>query len=107
MVAPASSRRWSITNGQGNNRFLGSGRPLLLTPIIQRLDSHEPRRVSQALFDAQQLVVLGGAVGARGRAGLDLSRARADGEVGDERVFRFARAMRDHAGVLVPPRQLD
>ena len=34
--------------------------------IIQRLQSQEPRRRAKFLFDAQQLVVFGDAVGARG-----------------------------------------
>src|SRR5437879_6436453 len=40
-------------------------------------------RASQILFDAQELVVLGDAVGAAGRAGLDLAGVRRHGDVGD------------------------
>src|SRR4051812_7067143 len=45
---------------------------------------------AELLFDAQQLVVLGDAIGAARRARLDLPGARADGEVGDRRVFGLA-----------------
>ena len=54
---------------------------------------------AELLFDAQQLVVFADAIGAAGRAGLDLSGAGADGEVGDRRVFGFAGAVRDDRGV--------
>ena len=57
------------------------------------------RAGAELLFDPQQLVVLGDAVGAARRAGLDLAGAGADGEIGDRRVFGLARAVRDDAGV--------
>src|SRR6185436_615514 len=62
---------------------------------------------SQLLFDAKELVVLRDAVGAARRAGLDLTRARSDGEVGDEGVLRLTGAMRDHGQVSGPSRHLD
>ena len=40
-------------------------------------------RLAELLLDAQQLVVLGDAVAARRRAGLDLAAVGGDGEVGD------------------------
>ena len=52
---------------------------------------------TELFFDAQQLVVLGDAIGAAGRAGLDLAGAGADREVGDGRVLGLAGAVRDDA----------
>src|SRR5690606_39817145 len=51
------------------------------------------RLAAELLFDAQQLVVLGDAVGAAQRAGLDLTSGSADGEIGDGAVFGLAGAM--------------
>ena len=65
------------------------GRPLL--PLEQR--SAVEGRLAQNLFDPQQLVVLGHAVGPRGRAGLDLAGAQRHGQVGDGRVLGLAAAM--------------
>src|SRR5215207_2181947 len=50
----------------------------------------------QLLLDAQQLVVLGHAVAAAGRAGLDLARVGRNGQVRDRRVLRLARPVRNH-----------
>ena len=58
------------------------------------------RVAAQFLFDAQELVVFRDAVGAAGRSGLDLTGARGHHEIGDERVFGFAGAMRDDVGVV-------
>ena len=44
---------------------------------------------TKLLFDAQQLVVLADAVGARKRTGLDLPGSGTHGQIGDEGVFRF------------------
>ena len=67
-----------------------------------------PRRgVAQLLLDAQQLVVLGGALAARQRAGLDLAGVDGHGEVGDEGVLRLARAVRDDGAVGRALGQLD
>src|SRR3989338_1787414 len=52
--------------------------------------------VAEHLFDAEELVLLCQAVSTAHRARLYLPRAEADREVGDGRVFRFARAMRDN-----------
>jgi hypothetical protein len=56
--------------------------------------------VAELFFDPQQLVVLAHPIGPAGRARLDLARRRADREVGDRRIFGFARAVRDDRGVL-------
>src|SRR5664280_1610795 len=70
-----------------------------------------PARVNglgaELFLDAEQLVVLGDAIGAAGRAGLELADAGGDGEVGDGRVLGLARAVRDHGRVAVLTRQLD
>src|ERR1035441_9300054 len=55
--------------------------------------------LAHLLFDAQQLVVLRDAVGAAGRSGLDLAGVGGHGEVGDDGIFGFTRAVRDHRGV--------
>jgi hypothetical protein len=46
-------------------------------------------------LDLEQTIVFGEPLAARQRAGLDLAAAHDDGEISDEGVFRFARAMRD------------
>src|SRR3981189_2691663 len=51
------------------------------------------------LFDAQELIVFGGAVGAAGGAGLDLASGGGDGEIGDEGVFSFTGAGGNDGGV--------
>ena len=51
--------------------------------------------VSQVLFDAEQLVVFRGSIGARQRSGLDLAGICRDGKIGDEWIFGFTGAMRD------------
>ena len=48
------------------------------------------RAVAELRLDPQQPVVLGDALGARRRAGLDLAGAGGDGEVGDGRVLGLA-----------------
>src|ERR1700746_724014 len=46
-------------------------------------------------LDAEELVVLRNAVGARTRAGLDLAGSGGDRQVSDKRVFGFAGTMRN------------
>merc|ERR1719331_1410499 len=53
-------------------------------------------RRAELLLNAQQLVVLGEALGAARRASLDLARLEANGEVGDERILSLARPVRRH-----------
>src|SRR5262245_31580316 len=57
-------------------------------------------RRTQLLFDAEQLVVLRDPIRPRGSARLDLAGVCRDREVGDRRVLRLARAVRDHGRVL-------
>src|SRR5215469_6784392 len=55
--------------------------------LAQRCPAVEPGCASQFFLDAQQLIVLGDAVGARSGTGLDLSGRGRNGQVGDERVL--------------------
>src|SRR5206468_1317576 len=90
---------------ESGSRFTRTGRVPPLDPVDR--SARILRRARELLFDAQQLIVLRDAVGSARRAGLDLARARADSEIGDERVFRFARAMRDHGQIPGSPRHVD
>jgi hypothetical protein len=51
------------------------------------------RLFAELFVDAEELVVLGDAIAAGGRAGLDLAAVGGDGDVGDGRVFRLAAAV--------------
>ena len=62
---------------------------------------------AEFLFDAEELVVFGDAVGAGGGAGLDLSGSGGDSEIGDEGVFGFAGAVGDHGIVAGLAGELD
>ncbi len=53
----------------------------------------EGGRVSEVLFDAEELVVLGHSIRTRRGAGLDLSRIDRHREVGNGRILRLARAV--------------
>ena len=53
------------------------------------------------------MVVFGDAIGAAGAAGFDLAGSGAYGQVGDEGVFGFARAVADDAGVAEATGQFD
>src|ERR1051325_1190430 len=88
----------SRSSGIAITLILRVTKPALLSPLVQR-SSCKHRRVAQLLLDAQELVVLGDAVAARGRAGLDLPRVRGHGEVGDGGVLGLAGAMRDDVAV--------
>src|SRR5215472_16920490 len=78
-----------------------------LAVVVDPVQAQEARRVFQFFFNSDQLVVFGNAVGARSRAGLDLTCTGANREIGNEGVFRLARAMRDNRIVAVAPRQRD
>ena len=62
---------------------------------------------AELVLDPQQLVVLRGAVGARRGAGLDLTAARGDRDVGDRRVLGLSRPVRDDRRVAAALRELD
>src|SRR3954454_17877449 len=62
---------------------------------------------AEHLLDAEELVVLGLAIRARRRAGLDLPCTGGDGEIRDERVFRLARAVRDDGAIAAGCGELD
>mmetsp|Transcript_12165 Transcript_12165/g.36664 ORF Transcript_12165/g.36664 Transcript_12165/m.36664 type:complete len:247 (+) Transcript_12165:149-889(+) len=61
----------------------------------------------ELFFDAEELVVFGGAFAAAGGAGFDLAGAEADGDVGDEGVFGFAGAVGSHDAPAVGLGELD
>src|SRR5262245_65736456 len=62
---------------------------------------------AQLLLDAEELVVLGDAVGARERADLDLAAVGGDGEVGDGCILGLAGAVRQDGAIARLVRQLD
>ncbi len=74
---------------------------------VDGFDAQELRGLAEFFFDAEELVVLGDAVGAAGRAGLDLAGAGAYREVGDEDVFGLAGAVGDDTGVAVAAGEFD
>src|SRR3954469_2395588 len=65
------------------------------------------RAVAELFLDPEELVVLGDAIRARERPGLDLARIRGDGDVRNRGVLGLARAMGDDDAVAVAPRELD
>src|SRR5579863_3350044 len=70
--------------------------------LSERLQCRLPRKftlASQFLLDAQQLVVFGGTIRARQRAGLDLPAIGRDREVGDGGILGLARAVRHDGGI--------
>src|SRR5438552_10428482 len=75
-----------------------------------QLPARVVRRVAQLLGDAQQLVVLRDAVGARRAPGLDLPYSGRHGEVGDEGILRLAGATgvrsEEHTSELQSPDHL-
>jgi hypothetical protein len=80
-----------------SNYVARMGRPIVVGQlvcesvlIVEAFDAEELSARAQLFFDAEELVVLGDAVGAADRAGLDLAYACGYGEVGDEGVFRLA-----------------
>ena len=97
-------------SGRGIRRILGTtARPYVVlgrSRSLGRRKAFQPAysaEAAQLLLDAQQPVVLGDALAAGRRAGLDLAGARRDDEVGDGRVLGLAAAMADDrrpAGLL-------
>src|SRR5436190_2527671 len=82
-----------------SSRCRGSCRNTGTTLRPQDLPPEELRVGAERLLDAQELVVLRDAIGARRRAGLDLPAAGRDGEVGDRRVLGLAGAVRHDRAV--------
>ena len=74
-----------------------------LPAVVNAFEAQKLGRLAQLFFDAQQLVIFGDAIGARGGAGLDLSGTGADGKVGDKGVFGLAGAVRDDRGKAEAP----
>src|ERR1035438_687159 len=92
-----------------------TARPRMTTKILMRSSAYHgflrncygqctpPRKICPAAefsLNPQQLVVLGDAVRARHRTGLDLARRSTDGKVRDRRILGLARAMRDDGYVV-------
>src|SRR5260370_9945052 len=67
----------------------------------------EASGLAEFFLDAKELVVFGDTIGAACGAGLDLARGGSDSQIGDESVFRFARAMRNDGGVTCFAGKLD
>src|SRR5271168_3950544 len=67
----------------------------LAQKLAQRGFAVEARRAAEFFFDAQELVVLGNAVGAAGGRGLDLPRSGSHGKIGDKSVLGLPRAVRN------------
>src|SRR4051812_30361226 len=98
-----SSKRRVRASTSDSTSAIGS--PLPEARPARRPDRPAVRRgAAELLLDAQQLVVLGDAVGARRRAGLDLPGVDGDGNVGDRRVFGLAGAVADDAREAAAPR---
>ena len=70
-----------------------SSPPARSAQVVEGLHPRVVGDVAELLLDAQQLVVLGDAVGAAGGAGLDLAGVGRHGEVGDGRVLGLAGAV--------------
>src|SRR2546425_4394276 len=64
--------------------------------LIKRRAARIARSTAQVFFYAQELVVLGSPVSARKRTSLYLTRVSGHSQIGNERIFRFTRAVRDH-----------
>src|SRR2546430_8899162 len=84
-----------------------SGGAGALRQCLQRRFAGIFRLLAELLLDAQELVVLGGAVGACQRAGFDLAAIGGDREVGDGGVFGLAGTVRHHGGIAVLVGQFD
>src|SRR5882757_3274896 len=62
---------------------------------------------AELLLDAQELIVFGGAIGPRERAGLDLTAVRGDCKIGNCGVLGLAGTVRHHRGVACLVRSFD
>src|SRR5206468_10405845 len=87
---PAARMLLHLPDGRRRRRSAGASAG---TVPRERRAPGVPRRVVELVFDAQKLVVLGDALGAGRRAGLDLAAAGRHGEVGDRGVFGLAAAV--------------
>src|SRR5580698_2812988 len=74
---------------------------------VHSFQAEKLRRLAQLFFNAQKLVVLGDAIGARSRTGLDLSGAGGHSKIGDKGVLGLSAAVRDDRGVAVAASKLD
>src|SRR5581483_6890029 len=83
----------STTRSVAARDRIASSMPLAPHPTGQRAAAEVRGGLAELSLDAQQLVVLRDAVGARERARLDLAAIRRDREVGDRRVLGLAAAV--------------
>ena len=86
--------------------FIHDDHPALVV-VVQAFQPQERRARSQLFLNPQKLVVLGNAIRAAHRSGLDLAHARGHRQVGDKRILGLAAAVRDHSRITVPAAQLD
>src|SRR5215203_6320116 len=70
-----------------------SPRMFIALDLIKRFSSWIPGRVAEIFFDTQKLVVLRDTVRPAKASGFDLARIRGNREVGNKRIFGFARPM--------------
>src|SRR4029077_13340909 len=78
-----------------------------LVVVVQGFEAEINRSGAEFFFDAEELVVLGDAIGAAGGAGLDLANAGGDSKIGDEGVFTLAGTMRHDSRVAVATAEVD
>jgi len=99
--ATLAQPQWILQQGDEDNQHqrrpthLGA-KQNLFPDVVESVEAGISHRVAEVFLDAQQLVVLGDAIRARERTGLDLHGIEADGNVGNGRILGFAGAMRDH-----------
>src|SRR6202035_2303269 len=74
-------------------------RPAVSRQCLQRCPARIFRLRAQFLLDPQQLIVLGGAIGARQRAGFDLAAIGGDRKVGDGGILGLAGTVRHDGGI--------
>ena len=70
-----------------------------LAQVLKSLAAGEAGGAAEGFFNAQELVIFGGALSAAGGAGFDLSGIDGDGKVGDGAVLGFAGAVGDNRGI--------
>ena len=101
-----SVRRGSRRRATGDEKKPSPG---AITTLLQvaRAKADGPRYAAdrRALFDPEQLVVLGDPVRSSGCASLDLAAVGGHREIGDGRVLGLARAVRDDRPVRRPTRR--
>ena len=75
---------WLISEITQVRQQLWVNRPLPQAVLTESIPARITRRLTQFFLNPQQLIVLRYSIAARSRPGLDLTRARTDGQIGDE-----------------------